>query len=283
MSPYYPQDYYAHGVSTGLSTPGTIEQLRSLRARAAWRSVQRRGWHSRVTRLIGRPAFIGWLSRVRIRSDAAILDVGCGRGDLVVRLADLGFPRVHGVDPFIAGDKRLTAAAAVFRGDITRAPAPRYDLIIFNHTLEHMADQHHALRQASQRLAADGAIIVRLPLADSFAFDVYRDSWFQFDAPRHLYLHTRASLGILASDTCLRIADVVYDSTLLQFLGSESYKFNRPLPRQNPLTLAVKAKLHPRYRRWARLEVGLNQVGRGDQALFLLRRQASVGLCEAAG
>jgi hypothetical protein len=50
----------------------------------------------------------------------------------------------------------------------------------------------------------------------------------QLDAPRHLFLHTRKSFGLLAARAGLQIEKWFCDSTSFQFWGSELYQ--RKLP-----------------------------------------------------
>ena len=50
------------------------------------------------------------------------------------------------------------------------------------------------------------------------AFERYREHWPDPDAPRHLYLHTRASMRRLAE------RHVESDSTPARFIGSELYR-----------------------------------------------------------
>ena len=64
-----------------------------------------------------------------------------------------------------------------------------WDLIMFHHSLEHMTDHIEVLRSAKEKLAAGGACLVRIPVAN-WAWQHYGANWVQLDAPRHLIIHT---------------------------------------------------------------------------------------------
>ena len=107
--------------------------------------------------------FHGWIMRrLPDRRDRA-LDVGCGRGQLVARLA-APFSHVDGVD---ANPEMARVAAQRFASDdrvlIRHAPfatvVERYDLITMVAVLHHL-DLETALHHAAELLADDGRLLV---------------------------------------------------------------------------------------------------------------------------
>jgi hypothetical protein len=108
-----------------------------------------------------------------------------------------------------------------------------------------------------------------VPVADSDAWREYGAHWFQLDAPRHLHLHTRQSMQVLASQAGAVIVSSHCDSDLNQFLISERYRRGLPmLPAPGEAGVFSAAQL----RAWAARARQLNAAGRGDQAVFYLRR-----------
>lgn len=104
-----------------------------------------------------------------------ILDLGCGPGDIAVRLAR-AYRRchVHGVDGSAAmlriATSRVSAASfadriALFQCTIPQiiVPRSRYDAVISNSLLHHLTDPH-ALWNAIKRLATPGALILVMDL-----------------------------------------------------------------------------------------------------------------------
>ena len=148
-----------------------------------------------------------------------------------------------------------------------------WDVIMLHHAFEHLADPARLLREAARRLAPGGKILLRLPMADSYAWLRYRADWVQLDAPRHLFLHTRRSLAHAADAAGLRVEATVCDSHELQFWGSEQYLRDIPLndPRSYRFDRSGALFAPARLARWRRAAAALNRIGWGDQAAVYLR------------
>jgi hypothetical protein len=147
----------------------------------------------------------------------------------------------------------------------------RFDLIMFNHSLEHVADQVGMLRTARLRLADGGRVLVRVPVL-GLAWDVYGVDWIQLDPPRHFVIHSEDSMRRAAQAAGLAVESISYDSTPFQFWGSELYESGVPFVRKpwsrSEMPLRI---LKWRDAGWRRAATGLNRDGLGDQAQFLLR------------
>jgi SAM-dependent methyltransferase len=259
LGAYYPDSYYSLARQNGADA--------GLRARlATMRLGHALGDRSLVGRLLAGwracPPEVAALARLGVPRDARILDVGCGRGHLLRKLAAVGFSRLTGVDAFIPDDIRYPDRVSVVKAPL-EAIHGTYDVVMLHHSLEHMADPHAAMAAVRRLLGSNGVAIVRVPLADSHAWRTYRADWVQLDAPRHLFVPTRRSMCIIAERARLAIADVVYDSTAFQFWGSERYRQNVPLH-----SVTTPQRQAARYERAARK---LNEQQQGDQACFYLR------------
>ena len=73
-------------------------------------------------------------------------------------------------------------------------------------------------------LRPGGVCLVRVPVASGRPRLVYQADWVELDAPRHLFLHTRRSLGLLAVSCGLRVDRLWDDSDGLAYWGSELYR-----------------------------------------------------------
>lgn len=207
-----------------------------------------------------------------LSSATPVLDVGCGRGDRLLDWSYYGFTDLTGVDPHVDRDLRYPSGVTVLRTsalDLDR----RAGLILLSHSFEHMDRPGEVLTRLASLLLGGGVILLRIPLAASLARERYRENWVQLDAPRHLFLHTPASIRLLAVQSGLEVTDVVYDSSAFQFWGSEQYV--RDIPLADPRSYAVDPDggvFSPEEIRGFEEEARrLNAECRGDQACFVLR------------
>ena len=142
---------------------------------------------------------------------------------------------------------------------------------MLNHSFEHMPDPLRQLTYLEKLLSDGGICMVRVPVASSYAWRHYGVDWVQLDAPRHLYLHTPMSMGILAEKSGLEVFDIRYDSTYFQFTGSEMYARNISLSEAENMPSEQFSRRA--VRRYQHMAEKLNAKGLGDQAAFYLRRR----------
>ena len=161
------------------------------------------------------------------KKESRILDVGCGNGALLKSLARLGMKSLTGVDPLIGCDQ-VKDGISLISGELS-AVTGKFDVITFHHSLEHVRDPKTVLFQARELLADNGRIVVRIPVRDSLAYLTYRENWFQVDAPRHMCLHSRRSIRLVAEQAGLKISFIHCDSGPMQFWASDLYRDGLPL------------------------------------------------------
>lgn len=214
--------------------------------------------------------YVPWVIGAGINRSARVLDVGCGQGRLLLRMALGGFSSLTGIDPFIEQDIHYANGVTILKQDLQQhsTTGQVYDCIMLHHSFEHMPNQAEALHAAAKLLTPGGSIVLRIPLSDSYAWEHYRENWVQLDAPRHLYLHSRHSIALLAKQCGLRIDKVIDDSSQFQFTGSELYRHGIPL---NADKRKRKIFNRAQLREFSQQAKQLNAAGRGDQAVFYLR------------
>ena len=264
LAPFYDDDYYSFDAPSP-PTPAALSRLTS-----AKRAVRRTAL-SLAPQLALRldpkpPRWLRMIATARASARSRILDVGSGSGRLLRELAAQGFSDLTGVDPFLP-EHTVPAAGSVrlIRGTIDDLDEA-FDLVMLNHSFEHMDDPAATLRAARRVTAVDGTIVVRCPFAGQAAWREYGAYWVQLDAPRHLYLPTPTALADLARSVGLRVVDTYFDSTGLQFWGSELYRRGLPLA-TDPATVFSSAELAA----WEARAAALNDAGDGDQGAFFLR------------
>ena len=180
---------------------------------------------------------------------------------------------MYGIDPFIKQDIVYAGGVRIYKKPITDLSA-LHDMIIFNHSLEHMENQQELLSQVFSLLKPGGCALIRTPVTSTYAWRTYGINWVQLDAPRHFYLHTVRSMDILRKKAGFSDMEVNFDSNDLQFWGSEQYVQGIPL--RDPRSYAehyddvLFSKEQMRaFREKAELLNGQND---GDMACFYLRK-----------
>jgi len=199
------------------------------------------------------------------RSDR-LLDVGSGAYGMAARLRDVGHRNALGVDPFVSHDIHDRYGLATRKAHLSDIDG-EWDLITFNHSLEHVPDPVKELRLAKSFLSREGRIVVRLPLA-SYAYKEYGRYYYGLDAPRHLFLPTEKGFRELAYRAGLSVSKVTYDSHYMQFFHSENY-------RQGITLVSAESRYwelitRRERRRLMNRACQLNRINQGDQAIFFL-------------
>jgi 2-polyprenyl-3-methyl-5-hydroxy-6-metoxy-1,4-benzoquinol methylase len=259
MARYYPPDYYAF---VPRRRSGVRMSLRRIRNRV---TLAHSGWLGKIAQRLKPQDARLWIDRTDMHPESRILDVGSGHGEFLLDLHEAGFKHLTGIDPYVDATTEPVPGVRIVKGELTDI-APAFDVVTFHHSLEHMFDQHGAMREAARLMAADGWCIVRIPIVSSYAWEHYGRDWVQLDAPRHVVLHSLESMTKLAAAAGLRLAAVDFDSTAFSLLGSELYRRDLPL---GEMANAFSGAERREYRRTAKR---LNAERRGDQAAFYFRK-----------
>ncbi len=209
---------------------------------------------------------------LKIDRDSKILDVGSGAGHVLISLSHFGFRNLTGIDPFIESDRVYDSGVRVMKTELS-AVNDTFDLILSNHTIEHVPDPRATLSEIYRLLRPNRYAIVRMPVV-SYAWTEYGTNWVQLDAPRHLFLFTAKFFPKLAADAGFEVKQTAYDSTAFQFWGSEQYRRDVPLLDErsyfvNPDHSEFTPEQIAQYTAEAER---LNAREAGDQAVFYLHK-----------
>ena len=162
---------------------------------------------------------------------ASLLDVGCGRGEMMEQMAARGWD-VYGCD--IASGKIASIAAALGSDRVQCGafeeidfPTSSFDAITMWHVIEHFPDPYRALRKVYGLLRPGGRLVVGTPNWDCLEARLFRRFWAGFDAPRHLIVFSTKSLCRALKDAGFEVSGVrpslwpnfVSESTVLALTG----------------------------------------------------------------
>lgn len=197
-----------------------------------------------------------------------ILDVGCGAGEFLCKLARLGYTNLTGCDPFIEEDIEYENGVRIYKKEIHEING-QFDNIFLNDSFEHVTDPHETMASIKRLLAPNGIAQIKIPVYPNIAYDMFKTDWFQIDAPRHIILHSKESISTLAAEHSLCIIKREYDSSADQIVRSYLYSINIPLCEQTNDVV---------YQHFSRDTIDdiiescktANQNGYGDHAVFYL-------------
>jgi len=175
LSSYYPDTYSAHLLEEGLL--GSVQQL---------------GQRLILNRAFARAPF-GALAEV---PPGAVLDVGCGRGDLGAALVRRGW-HVTGIDPSeqacaVARTRGVQAEVATLESASFREEM--FDAVVMSHSLEHVPAPRADLARAHRLLRPGGLLLISVPNFGSWQRELFGSKWFALDLPRHRTHFTPRSL-----------------------------------------------------------------------------------------
>jgi SAM-dependent methyltransferase len=111
----------------------------------------------------------------------AMLEIGCGRGDLLALAGSRGF-QPTGVD-FFDGKPPATPGVRFFDGPLAAAKFPNasFDVVVIRNVLEHLFDPRQEVAEAFRLLKPGGALYAKVPNAMAGEGPFYR----RFVAPRY--------------------------------------------------------------------------------------------------
>ena len=278
LARYYPPDYYS------LSQPPRPRPGRFARrlnfhrlnhrltgADSAW---ERLSWRFAALPLDVVKAVPYLAPLPEIRRDSRFLDVGCGEhSGWLETLASCDCAALTGLDPYLT--RPGTRDGISYLNTPLDALHAEFDVISFHHSLEHLADQHMSLQQAHRLLAPGGVCLIRIPLVDSAVWEQYGLDWVELDAPRHLYLHTRKSLALIADKTGFDVMHSFDDSTEFEFAGSEQYRAGVALTAPESFWIDPDGGFfsETQMRAFRARADQVNAAGRGGRAAFYLKKR----------
>jgi len=128
--------------------------------------------------------------------DGAVLDIGCGNGEHMLRLRSIGW-RCQGVE---FNEKAVAICREhgldVHHGDIESAgfSPESFDFVTANHLIEHAPDPHALMGEIARVTKPGGTVLIRTPNSQSIGRSWFGSYWFANEVPRHLILYAPQNL-----------------------------------------------------------------------------------------
>jgi SAM-dependent methyltransferase len=272
ITKYYPKEYKAYQLNENVHENALFRYLRRKKLEHSL-GINSNLMGTLMNAFIDKD-FIRYFEDLNINIDSSILDVGTGHGSRLIGLKKKGFKNLTGIEPFIDKDIKYDIGVNVYKRFLHEAEG-QYDLVMLNHSFEHMPDSITALKDVYRLLKNNRSAMIRIPVADSYAWEKYGVNWIGMDPPRHYYLHTKKSMEILSAKTGFTITSVKYDSSPMNYAISEQYEKDISMYAPNSVmvnrekSIFTKKQLH----NFEKLATRLNKSEKGDTACFYLYKK----------
>jgi len=146
---------------------------------------------------------LGWFERYAVSGDRRILDVGCGAGAFIRFARNYGW-RIDGTDVIVHANAR-TKGTKIWKGQLPDIVFGEslYDVVRFNHVLEHTQDPLSELCRARSLLTKGGVLHVGVPNLAGFSITlkswqsylgIKKQRWKHYGAIHHLWFFTPSTL-----------------------------------------------------------------------------------------
>ena len=168
MDRYYPETYYGSGTKKFSSLIEVLTVLGcKLRARKVFKKVAK-------TR--------------SLEGVSNVLDIGCGRANLLRFLKELGCNCYGTERSKFPADSQL-AGIKIFKGSVAAGDYEDefFDAVVIWHVFEHLHEPVRTLDEIARITRKEGIIAIAVPNFSSLQSTWFKSDWFHLDLPRHLY------------------------------------------------------------------------------------------------
>jgi len=160
--------------------------------------------------------------------DGKLLDIGCGNGERLASLRQLGWRDCCGIE-LVAGAAEQARAAGFtvecgsVEEQLARFPRAGLDVIIASMLLEHLHDPRSVVREVATRLRPGGEFLFSTVTRDSVEAKLYGSYWSGFDFPRHMVYFRLADIEDMLRDDFEHV-ERFHENAPVDFLRSSSWR-----------------------------------------------------------
>jgi 2-polyprenyl-3-methyl-5-hydroxy-6-metoxy-1,4-benzoquinol methylase len=137
-----------------------------------------------------------------------LLDVGCSIGTLVAEANILGFT-ASGVDlDSNAIEIGIQLGRPVSHKDLNSFPDSSFDVIVLQHTLEHVSAPQQFIAALRDKLKADGYLLISIPNYRCLLVSVLGGRWYGWQLNQHYLHYSPKAIAVLFEKANLKVVNV---------------------------------------------------------------------------
>ena len=185
--------------------------------------------------------------RLFSKNNIKMLDVGCGRGQLIYLMKKKGWS-VYGTETSSisasAAKKKVGDDAIFVNKDLEELKNIdfNFDIITFWHVLEHLNEPKKIVNLIEKKLINNGYVVVEVPNFDSFQHLINKNNWIHLDCPRHVTHFTKEGLINFFDNKKFKIIKSSTLSFEFGFYGMLQSLLNLFIPVPNYLFFLIRNK-----------------------------------------
>lgn len=180
-------------------------------------------------------------------SGQSLLDVGCGGGDFIAKMRELGW-KVAGVetDP-VAAERARGRQLDVHQGGLESAAFDdmSFDAITLSHVIEHVYEPRRLLAECRRILKPNGTLAILTPNSASSGHRHFGKDWLPLDPPRHIHVFNPSNMSRLLESAGLnpvRVATLAINASAI-WPSSAAIRRLRSSPAHGGETVGLKTTL----------------------------------------
>jgi len=139
-----------------------------------------------------------------------LLEIGCGNGDTLKRLRDLGWQDLHGIElsdsaARIARRAGFNVKTATIETALESYPDACFDTIVAEMVLEHLVNPFKVVQQIARTLKPGGEFLFSTVVRDSLDGRIFGPYGVCYDFPRHMVFFRKRDIDAMLRSEFARI------------------------------------------------------------------------------
>lgn len=147
-----------------------------------------------------------------------VLEIGCSTGTMLDIFKERGY-ETWGVEPSASSTIAKSKGHKIIKGyfEKSKIPANHFDMVIANHTLEHMENPLKVLQKINTILKPQGILLIDVPNAGGLSSKILKDKWPYRLPKEHKSQFTKQSLSKIFKEAGFEVIHFESRSGIFEF------------------------------------------------------------------